>query len=125
MITEGDKSSAPMRFSRHADRGFQLPHGWRNGSCTVVIDLLKDEDVTMKLSDIAFTAALVLHICIDRPGHPDLGGSDLAGPSRNLRVIMAGPKKEQEVDGAHPNPALALERNGIGNSNLNTEHEPM
>ncbi|KAI4186911.1 MAG: hypothetical protein LQ346_005598 [Caloplaca aetnensis] len=123
MITEGDKSSAPMRFSRDADRGFQVPHGWRSGSCTVVIDLLKDEDATMKLSEIAFTAALVLHICIGRPGHPNLGGSDLAGPSRSMKVIMAGPKKELELDGEHPTLALALERNGNGNSNLSTEHD--
>lgn len=123
MITEGDKSSAPMRFSRHPGRGFQVPHGWRSGSCTLVIDLIKDEDDTLKFSEIAFTAAVVMQFCIGRPAYPNLGGSDLAGPSHNMRVIMAGPKRDQELGGSHTNSTLALEQNGHGKSNMSTEYE--
>ncbi|KAL8989723.1 MAG: hypothetical protein Q9177_001451 [Variospora cf. flavescens] len=94
MIGEGDKSSAPMHFSRNADRGFKVPHHWVSSSCVVIIDLVEGKDDTMKLSEIAFTATLISSLCVGRPGLPDLGGSDLAGPRMSMKVVVAGRQKK-------------------------------
>ncbi|KAI4289815.1 MAG: hypothetical protein L6R35_000922 [Caloplaca aegaea] len=113
MIGEGDKSSAPMRFSRNADRGFKVPHHWVSSSCVVIIDLVEGKDDTMKLSEIAFTAALISSLCVGRPGLPDLGGSDLAGPRMSMKVVVAGRQKKLSEFARQGNSSLS---NGHGTS---------
>ncbi|KAL9053246.1 MAG: hypothetical protein Q9206_004005 [Seirophora lacunosa] len=107
----GDKSSAPINFSRSPGQGFKVPHHWVAGSCVVIIDLVDGKDDTMKLSEIAFTAALISSICVGRPGHLDMGGSDLAGPRMSMKVVVAGRRKN------------VLEIARQGNSSLSSEHE--
>ncbi|KAL8825785.1 MAG: hypothetical protein Q9170_007659 [Blastenia crenularia] len=93
MMMEGDKTGAPMHFSRDPSQGFEVPHYWINTTCTVAIDLVKTEEAIVKLSEIAFTAATIMHLCIGRPGRSNLGGSDLTGPWQNMKVIVGGRKR--------------------------------
>lgn len=121
MISEGDKASAPMTFSRDPKRGFQVPHHWLNDTCVVIIDLVKDQDDTMKLSEIAFTSALIMNLCIARPGHANLGGSELSGPALSMKVIVAGRQKAKEVEGSGGSPTLEI--GWQGNSSVSGVHE--
>lgn len=121
MIAEGDKASAPMHFSRHPKRGYQVPHGWRLGTCTAVIDLVEDKDATMRLSEIAFSAALISNLCIGHPGQPNFGGSALAGPQLAMKVIVAGMKMVEETDQTSRNSTLKLA--GQQNSSVNSGGE--
>ena len=97
LIVVGDKASAPMQFSRDPQRGFRVPHGWINDTCTIVIDLWNGKDDTMKLTEIAFTAATVMHFCIGRSGHPNLDGRGFAGPTMSMTVILGGKKLVKET----------------------------
>lgn len=90
MMMEGDKTSAPMHFSHDPNQGFQVPHRWVNQTCLVQIDLVDKNEDTMKLSEIAFTAVTIMELCVDQPGHPNLGGSGTAGRSRSMKVVVAG-----------------------------------
>lgn len=118
MIQEGDKSSAPMQFSRDSARGFRVPHYWVNNTCSVKIDLVGRDEDTMKLSEIAFVAASILYLCIGRPGHPNLGGIDMAGPWLTMRVMVGGHKRvpsylDSELNlpthpGVHSNESLTI-----------------
>lgn len=115
MITVGDKASAPINFSRNLGRGFKVPHHWVQDSCVVIIDLLEDKDEIMKLTEIAFAAQLVSAICIGRPGYPDLGGSELAGPRMGMKVAVAGRQKKVE--------STTLETGWQGNNSLSDRPE--
>lgn len=116
MVHEGDKVHAPMVFSHDPKRGYKVPHHWSNNTCVLIIDLLDGIDATMKLSEIAFTAATIIALCVGRPGQPHLGGRDLAGPSQKMDVILAGMKKYQEPEPSSLNSSLQL--GGRGNSSL-------
>ncbi|KAI4173440.1 MAG: hypothetical protein LQ343_002973 [Gyalolechia ehrenbergii] len=93
MMLEGDKTSAPMQFARDPHRGFQVPHQWVNQTCSVQIDLVTTDEDTMKLSELAFTAATIMHLCVGRIGHANLGGIEMAGPWQTMKVILGGKKK--------------------------------
>ncbi|KAL8724023.1 MAG: hypothetical protein Q9181_007021 [Wetmoreana brouardii] len=120
-IFEGDKTDAPMDFSRDPRRGFEVPHHWRNDTCVIVIDLIDGVDITMKLAEIAFSAAKIGAFCIGQHGKHRLGGRELAGPDLKMLVIMAGLKKARELAVPSSDPPLRLNRQG--NSSLNSEQE--
>ncbi|KAL8704540.1 MAG: hypothetical protein Q9201_002314 [Fulgogasparrea decipioides] len=121
MILDGDKKDAPMDFSRDPRRGFGVPHHWRNSTCVIVIDLTDGVDSTMKLSEIAFTAAKIAAFCMSSHDKPHLGGRELAGPDLTMLVIMAGLKKAQELAILSSDPPLRLDWQG--NSSLSSEQE--
>lgn len=92
-IIHGDKSSAPMTFSRNPSRGFRVPYYWDHlpGTCVVYIDMISsaDED-TFPMTWIASKVADIVETCLmDRP-MPGLGGCDLVGPNQRMRVFMGG-----------------------------------
>lgn len=97
MMLKGDKSHAPMHFSRKAGRGFKVPHRWAYGSCVVVIDLAEDAEDTMSMSTIANTALGIMHLCVDRPGLPSLGGREYTGPKDKMLVLLAGRTKRSPI----------------------------
>ncbi|KAL8934524.1 MAG: hypothetical protein Q9216_005868 [Gyalolechia sp. 2 TL-2023] len=92
MMLEGDKTSAPMHFARDPNRGFRVPHQWINETCGVQIDLVTTDEDTMKLSEIAFAAATIMHICVGRAGQANLGGIEMAGQWQTMKVILGGKK---------------------------------
>jgi len=92
-IIHGDKSSAPMTFSRNPSRGFRVPYSWDHlpGTCVVYIDMISnaDED-TFPMTWIASKVADIVETCLMDHPMPGLGGRDLVGPKQRMRVFMGG-----------------------------------
>ncbi|KAL9594985.1 MAG: hypothetical protein Q9219_006713 [cf. Caloplaca sp. 3 TL-2023] len=116
MMLEGDKASAPMHFAKDPSQGFKVPHRWINGTCLVEINLVKVEEDTMKLSELAFAAATIMHLCTGRPSQINLGGSIMAGPDLDMRVLLSGSKPIRKSGYLESKAALQLG----GQSNLTT-----
>ncbi len=92
-IIHGDKSSAPMTFSRNPTGGFQVPYSWDHlpGTCSVHIDMLSDVDEdTFPMTRIASKVADIVEVCLLDQKMPGLGGRDLVGPKQRMRVSMSG-----------------------------------
>ncbi|KAL9582473.1 MAG: hypothetical protein Q9212_003281 [Teloschistes hypoglaucus] len=108
-IGEGDKTHAPINFSRDKQRGFKVPHNWQNDSCVVVIDVEDGQDAVMTMSEIAFAAAKIMAYCFGRRHLPDLGGRDNTGPNLGMMVILAGLRRRYpETDSPILNAPLQL-----------------
>lgn len=110
MMLAGDKSQAPMRFSRIAGQGYQVPHRWVYGSCVVLIDLVEVAEDTMSISTIANTALGIMHLCVGRAGTPGLGGREYTGPKDKMLVLLAGRTKRRQVGGLKSDRLLQLGR---------------
>lgn len=92
-IIHGDKSSAPMTFSRNPIHGFQVPYTWDHlpGTCSVRIDMLSnaDED-TFPMTRIASKVGDIVEACLLDQEMPGLGGRDLVGPKQRMRISLSG-----------------------------------
>lgn len=92
-IIHGDKTSAPMTFSRNPIHGFQVPYSWDHlpGTCSVHIDMISDADEdTFPMTWIASKVADIVEACLFDPKVPGLGGRDLVGPKQRMWVFMSG-----------------------------------
>lgn len=110
MMLAGDKSQAPMHFSRKAGQGYQVPHRWIYGSCVVLINLVDEAEDTMSISTIANTALGIMHLCVSRPGTPGLGGREYTGPKDKMLVLLAGRTKRRQFGGPKSDTLLQLGR---------------
>ncbi|KAL8627508.1 hypothetical protein Q9189_006798 [Teloschistes chrysophthalmus] len=122
MIREGDKTHAPINFSRDKQRGFKVPHNWLIDSCVVVIDLEDGQDAVMTMTDIAFAAAKIMAYCFGRKGLPDLGGRDNTGPDLGMMVILAGLRRHYSEPDS-PFPRVPLRLGSQKNSSLSQQPE--
>ena len=93
-----DKVWAPMHFTRDAAQGYKVPHWWHKGSCTLLIDMLEEEDDDVfPLGLVIQAASNVVRACVMEPGMPGLGGRDLIGPKEKMLLVVAGSKASQKI----------------------------
>ena len=91
LMQEGDKTWAPMHFSRDPAHGYEVPHRWHKNSCTVLIDFVKDEDEdTFSLGDIVQVASDILRNCVMNKAMPGLGGKAMVGPAEKMLLVLSG-----------------------------------
>lgn len=72
-LLDGDKSRAPMLFSRSPTAGYQVPHRFSGlSACIIDIDVRsEDDEVLLSLFEVAAIAVGVASIC---SRHSELGG---------------------------------------------------
>ena len=93
-----DKVWAPMHFTRDGDEGYQVPHRWHKRSCTVLIDMLEDEDDDVfPFGDIIRAASNIVRACVMEPRMPGLGGRDIIGPKEKMLLVVGGIKVPQNT----------------------------
>lgn len=117
LLRIGDKSHAPMHFSRQPDARFYVPHHWFSRSCTVAIDMLHeyDEDV-FAMEEVARAAEAIVSACV--LAGTGYGGLVLVGPRKMVDVSVYGRKVVRERWGVGPAgwnvsvEALAMARGG-------------
>ncbi|MCJ1485057.1 hypothetical protein MMC06_005230 [Schaereria dolodes] len=89
LIVGGDKSEAPIEFSRST--GFILPHRWFYESCTIFADVAHEHDIEIfTLTEIGTIALGIMVPCVGNPKFPGLGGRSLGGRENLIRVILMG-----------------------------------
>ena len=100
-IGHGDKSTAPITFSRDSQAGFQVPYGWDNlpGTCVVHIDMVsEDNEDTFPMIKIAHKVADIIEECLLDPRLPNLGGRDLVGPKQEMKVYVSGRPWPRQIE---------------------------
>jgi len=91
LLRIGDKTHAPMHFSRHHDTGFALPHRWHSGSCVVAMDMQSEDDEDdFPIEDVALAAEAIVTQCV--LGGTGYGGLVLVGPRKVVDVSVYGRK---------------------------------
>ena len=88
------KMNAPMVFSRNPDHGFELPHKWTWKSCSVLVDILDDEEqITLPLATIAAMALAVTNQCVTTPVAGGRGGrTRFMQDEVTLHIIVCSPQ---------------------------------
>ena len=93
-----DKVWAPMHFTRDGDQGYKVPHRWHKSSCTLLIDMLEEEDDDVfPLGLVIQSASNIVRACVMEPGMPGLGGRNLIGPKEKMLLVVAGTKAPQKT----------------------------
>ncbi|KAL8798861.1 MAG: hypothetical protein Q9223_007790 [Gallowayella weberi] len=91
-ITFGDKSRAPMAFSRSPHIGMQVPEHWSSGTCAIRIDMKQQEDEdTFPLLDVANAASMLAERCSDFDIRSSgAGGLGYVGPKKVVVIFVYG-----------------------------------
>ncbi|KAL8800595.1 MAG: hypothetical protein Q9182_005057 [Xanthomendoza sp. 2 TL-2023] len=91
-VTFGDKTLAPMHFSRSPHLGMQVPEGWSSGTCAIRIDMKQQEDEdTFPLLDVANAASMLAERCSDFDRRSSgVGGLGYVGPKKVVMIFVYG-----------------------------------
>jgi hypothetical protein len=88
-IHVGEKSLAPLVFSRSSSAGFKVPESWQHGSCVVTIDVKgNDAHETSTFAEITKRAFSLMVECVIK--EPHLGGRSFVGDHDGLEVLLFG-----------------------------------
>lgn len=88
-IPMGQKSLAPLVFSRDSTAGFKVPESWQYGSCVVTIDVGGDDvHETSTFAAITKRAFALMVECGIK--EPHLGGRSFVGDHDRLEVLVLG-----------------------------------
>ena len=83
----GDKSLAPLTFSRKEDAGFTTPYVWTHGVCEIAIDVVGPDVVETTTFAAIFKRGFDLMVeCVIKPPH--FGGIGLVGEDLDLMVTV-------------------------------------
>ena len=92
-ISQSEKSSAPMHFSRDGGMGFALPHEYNppHADCYVYVDFFPgaEEDATFPMRDISLGIIVLVQTCVENNASPQLGGTFAVGPELRVIVVVA------------------------------------
>ena len=111
----GDKSQAPMDFSRV--RGFTVPYRWAHGTCAILVDVDGD-DHTTEVDTLAHVAEAVIEIVETCARHSTnisffYGGRTAIGPHNKLKVGIMGQAAQEERPQRHT-PGMCMVGIGSG-----------
>ncbi|KAL8911244.1 MAG: hypothetical protein Q9171_003542 [Xanthocarpia ochracea] len=88
-VVSHGRVNLPYTFSRHPNRGYQLPEQWFYDTCVVQLDMnANDEEDTASFRDVAKAAGTVMLGCVAQPPH--LGGTQFVGPKSVMNVSLFG-----------------------------------
>ena len=94
LLVDGDKSYAPMEFSRYT--GFLLPHRWLVGTCAILADMVEpDETDTFTLVALGTVVLSIMVPCVNSPAFSGLGGRSVVGDKNMVNVVVVGTEPEE------------------------------
>lgn len=95
LVLCGDKTSAPMHFSRNS--GFTVPHRWAHGTCSIILDIAGDDNEgqfdIFSLEHVADRGIELFGRCVNNEKH-GVGGKTTVGPKNEFLLLMIGTEEE-------------------------------
>lgn len=96
MMKTGRKKDAPIHFSRHEERGYQLPHRMQWGTCFIHLNFINPGEVPPEEEDDGTFAELakivekIIELCVERIESGGVGGGYVWGKHERMLVFVEG-----------------------------------